>query len=92
MKVLACAMAASAIMRLALEMSPSSDDPDCDSVHGPSSQNLCTQAGASAEPPSLVTLLRSCSVPRHVAHYESHAGCIRVCPFGSAQLERRTLT
>ena len=46
MKVLACAVAASAIMRFAFEMSPSSDDPHCDRVQGPSSQNLRTQAGA----------------------------------------------
>ncbi len=40
MKMLACAVAASDIMRLALEIAPSSDAPDCDSVHGPSSANL----------------------------------------------------
>ena len=74
MKVLACAVAASAIMRLALEISPSWDDPDCDSVHGPSSQNLRTQAGASAAPSLLRTSLHPCSGPDHGDHRSSHAG------------------
>lgn len=74
MKVLACAVAASAIMRLALEMSPSWDDPDCDSVHGPSSQNLRTQADASAEPSLLLKDLHPCSVPDRGDLCPSHAG------------------
>ena len=68
MKVLACAVAASAIMRLALEMSPSCNDSDCDRVQGPSSANLRTQAGVLAEPQLLPESLRCRSV-QHSCNY-----------------------